>query len=320
MSSLSAQVQRPPPFGPLGPKRVVPLAAGDIQPVVRIAHRVLHPINIPERILFDHELVLILAGAGELRLGGERCLYRPHDLMFIPPFLPHSFTAEVGCLDGDHVAVHFDFCAYSTGPDAPDARVPYEVRIAPGLSIPRCRFVLPGGPLETALLALVSEQAASDPLACLRVSREMLTVLAAVLRAPSGSEPSGPGMALDAKNRARTQRVIAFIHSHLHAPLDAGHLASVADMSVSRMNTVFRQATGYSPLEYVRQVRVAEARRLLADPELAVKEIAARIGFEDGFHFSRVFRRTDGLSPTEYRAALLASQPLQQAVGETDRE
>lgn len=307
-SQRSRKVQRSLPFGPLAPRRVLTLAPDHIHPVVRIAHRVRHPLTIPERILFDHELVLILAGAGDLVLGDERCSYQAHDLLFIPPFLPHRFDAAT-LQAGDHVAVHFDFSAdMGELDDDLEQRTPYEVRLVPSFHIPRRQFVPPDSSLEQALLGLVREQDSPDPLAALRTIREMFNVLVSVLAPNEGQSPRSL-FSVQARNQARVERVITFIHSSVQMPLDAAALAQIADLSASRMNTVFRQMTGYSPLEYVRRARVSHARRLLADPQLSVKEIAARTGFEDSFHFSRVFRRIDGLSPTHYREAVLASQP-----------
>ena len=309
------QVQRNPPFRPLGPRRVLPLAEDQIHPVVRIAHRSRFPLEIPERILFDHEFVLVLAGAGELAFGGESCRYQPHDLLFIPPFFPHRFLGAAR-QEIEHLAVHFDFSPQIAGMGRDlERRGPYEIRLASPLRIPRRQFAPPGGPLEEALLRLVRDQASIGPLAGLRVTGGMFSVLTQALCAEDGAEDAGQrpdaAPAAQAKNRVRVQRVLAFIQAGLQEPLDAGMLAGAADLSLSRMNAVFRQETGYSPLEYVRRERVALARRLLADPALSVKEIAARTGFEDGFQFSKVFRRIDGLSPTQYRDAALASRPRQ---------
>ncbi|HLL88337.1 MAG TPA: helix-turn-helix transcriptional regulator, partial [Tepidisphaeraceae bacterium] len=76
----------------------------------------------------------------------------------------------------------------------------------------------------------------------------------------------------------------------------------------SRFTALFRAHTGTSPMGYVRKVRVDHARRLLADVDLSIKEVAARVGFDDAFHFSKVFRAVDGLAPTRYREALLAGR------------
>jgi transcriptional regulator GlxA family with amidase domain len=60
-------------------------------------------------------------------------------------------------------------------------------------------------------------------------------------------------------------------------------------------------------MDWLRRLRVAEARRLLADLDLPVKEVGRRVGFEDPYHFSRVFRAIDGLSPSAHREAILTS-------------
>jgi transcriptional regulator GlxA family with amidase domain len=91
----------------------------------------------------------------------------------------------------------------------------------------------------------------------------------------------------------------------LARPLDHAALERISGLSASRLQALFREVTGYPPLEYLRRLRVEEARRLLADRRLSVKEVAARTGFRDTSHFSKVFRRVDGLSPAHFRDALL---------------
>lgn len=78
-------------------------------------------------------------------------------------------------------------------------------------------------------------------------------------------------------------------------------LAGYCDLSVSHFSLVFRQTTGRSPLDYLIHLRIQRACNLLDLSGLKVKEVAARVGFEDVFYFSRVFRRVMGLSPSAYR-------------------
>jgi transcriptional regulator GlxA family with amidase domain len=61
-------------------------------------------------------------------------------------------------------------------------------------------------------------------------------------------------------------------------------------------------------MEYLQRVRVQHARELLKDIDLSIKEVAARTGFSDPYHFSRVFRRIDGLSPAYYREIVLSGK------------
>jgi transcriptional regulator GlxA family with amidase domain len=69
---------------------------------------------------------------------------------------------------------------------------------------------------------------------------------------------------------------------------------------------LFREHTGQTPMQYLRRVRIERARLMLGNVDLSIKEIAGRCGFDDPYHFSRVFHQVDGLPPTLYREALLA--------------
>jgi transcriptional regulator GlxA family with amidase domain len=86
-------------------------------------------------------------------------------------------------------------------------------------------------------------------------------------------------------------------------------LARAAGLSVSHFNRLFLEWTGFTPMEYQRRQRITKARVLLGDAHLSIKEIAAQCGFDDPYHFSRVFRQLDGLSPSQFREAKLAGRP-----------
>ncbi len=109
-------------------------------------------------------------------------------------------------------------------------------------------------------------------------------------------------------NRLRVERVIEHMANHLGSEYRLDDLAIIAGISRSRLTSVFREYTGYSPLDYVRELRVRKARALLSDSELSIKEIAAQVGFDDALHFSKVFRKVDGLAPSQFRAAALAGK------------
>ena len=135
-------------------------------------------------------------------------------------------------------------------------------------------------------------------------SAHLAEVLLSLLATPEKSRPA------DSPDRrhARVEEVTAHMQANLAGAIDHAALERVSGLSPSRLQALFREVTGYPPLDYLRRLRVEEARRLLADRRLAVKEVAARTGFRDTSHFSKVFRRVDGLSPAHYRDALLAGR------------
>lgn len=93
----------------------------------------------------------------------------------------------------------------------------------------------------------------------------------------------------------------------LHDPGWTGSLADVAAAVGVHPVTLargFRKAYGCSVGAYLRLVRVAWAARRLADPDASLAEIALAAGFADQSHFSNVFRRETGLSPSAFRRAV----------------
>ncbi len=67
------------------------------------------------------------------------------------------------------------------------------------------------------------------------------------------------------------------------------------------MKRRFKSATGVALIDYVQNLRVESAKRLLESSDLPVDDISAQSGYEDASFFRRVFRRRTGVRPTEYR-------------------
>lgn len=298
------RVQRLGPFGPMPLRRAHLLRPEQIHPVVRIAHRHRGGLVIPERIIFDHELVWIAAGQGHWTIAGATQPFGPHDLLFVPPFVPHSLTGTSD--EVEHVAVHFDFReGFPAEGRGIERRQPYRVRFTHGLTIARQRRLFAGHKIERALTAILAHHAQGEGLAAAQASLQLTDILLALLGEPRKPRTDPEG---SRRNQARVDAVVRHMMAHLGSPLDHDDLTRVAGLSASRLQALFGEITGYPPLDYLRRLRVEEARRLLADPRWSVKEIAARTGFRDTSHFSKVFRRIDGLSPAHYRDALLAGR------------
>ncbi|MFM0644186.1 AraC family transcriptional regulator [Paraburkholderia bryophila] len=115
-----------------------------------------------------------------------------------------------------------------------------------------------------------------------------------------GTSPREHGMALVADLEAFLTR-----HADQDIPLDT--LEERFGISRRHMTRLFRENTGRSIGEFQQQVRYENARRLLADTDLPVGEVAFRVGFESGAALSRAMRRIGGQSPSELRAGVARS-------------
>lgn len=97
--------------------------------------------------------------------------------------------------------------------------------------------------------------------------------------------------------------VLRHIHDHFSDHnLRLDDVSAQFSMSKFYFCRAFKQSTGYTFIEYLCQLRIREAQRLLKDTRMKVIEIAQHTGFDDASHFSRTFKRMTGLSPREYRA------------------
>ncbi len=110
-------------------------------------------------------------------------------------------------------------------------------------------------------------------------------------------------------------RRIELAISHLEADTsrawDAHALAQLVNLSASRFRHLFKQETGTSARQYLRELRFQKAEVMLATTFLSIKEIAEGVGLVPLNHFMRDFKKRHGVTPREYRIAVrLATQKL----------
>ena len=92
-----------------------------------------------------------------------------------------------------------------------------------------------------------------------------------------------------------------YIDLHFKEPLTLEQLAEEAHMNKYYLSHAFKQEYGVSPISYMISRRVEESKYLLAETDLSMSQIAQLLGFSSLSYFSQVFRRTQDLSPMEYR-------------------
>lgn len=97
--------------------------------------------------------------------------------------------------------------------------------------------------------------------------------------------------------------VFRLIENRYDEPISLRDVARGVNLSAGYLTTIVRQRTGRTVLEWITQRRLSEARRLLVTTDLAVEEIARRVGYTDPAYFVRAFRRAHGTTPLRWRRA-----------------
>jgi len=98
------------------------------------------------------------------------------------------------------------------------------------------------------------------------------------------------------------ERAIAYMRDTLDTSLRVPELAAMVGVSASHLSALFNRATGGGVLAYQKGLRIALARHLLDTTTMTVGEVATKVGYSDPLYFSRLFHRTQGQSPRQYRA------------------
>ncbi|MGI5899941.1 MAG: AraC family transcriptional regulator [Christensenellales bacterium] len=109
------------------------------------------------------------------------------------------------------------------------------------------------------------------------------------------------GLRKATEKEAVIQKVMTYVQLNYADDMKVEHICRHVSYSRSYLSRSFKKQTGISLSDYVNQVRISSAQKLLLDTGLKVREIANSVGFHDESYFTKRFRAFTGLSPREYR-------------------
>lgn len=241
-----------------------------------------------EASLYEPVLCLILQGAKQVAVGertlsfgpGE-CLLVSHDLpvrsrVTKVPYLALVFTVDVATLRklDDELA--------GPPPDSERARAAETHRADPGLMDALRRYLaLADSPADAKVLGPI-------------VSKEIHYRL---LMAPFGGMLRT--LLRHDSNASAIARAIGHIRGDIRSPITVPVLARQVGMSASSFHKHFKTITSTTPLQYQKELRLLEARRLLKRSDTSVTTVAYDVGYESPSQFSREYTRKFGVTPSQ---------------------
>ena len=256
-----------------------------------------------------YELWVATGGSGEYRCGNHRFSFGRGDVVLIDPLKIHGvlrmdrehaplvlfFRPEAVCPAGDGVDLSF-LSAWERRPENIPPRLESDAPAA--------------GPVHGALLRLAQvwfgPEKDEERLPGLRFHLlELLFHLRRAFLARDGT--SLDTLSLRAEREARLSRVLEYVGEHCHEPITQPAVATTAGMSTSRFRVFFKETTGWGFADYLRDLRLDRAARLLRESGESVAAVAYQTGFSDQSHLQRLFKRKHGISPLAYRRRHQAS-------------
>ena len=156
------------------------------------------------------------------------------------------------------------------------------------------------GPLSLTVALLGQEAAQHEPGADLVLHGLLDVLFTYLMRDLLARQAPGAGFS-EAQRDPPVRRAVELMHADCAHPWSLEDLAQRVGLSRTVLAERFRQTMGDTPLNYLRTVRLQKAMRLLADTDHKLEQVAAEVGYQDAFGFSRAFKRVVGLAPGEFR-------------------
>lgn len=105
-------------------------------------------------------------------------------------------------------------------------------------------------------------------------------------------------------SHSKVQEIQKYIQNNFSKNLTLEEIAQAVYLSPSYASRLFKKVQNVSLMEYLTRVRLEEAKRLLRNPQYLIDEIAENTGYDDASYFTKVFKRYEGVTPTQYRKTL----------------
>ena len=163
-------------------------------------------------------------------------------------------------------------------------------RMAAGTGVPQERV----SQINASLIPMVQMQTSVDGIS------DLLTEAAGVFEKEIRTNAARP-------QSAAAKAMRDFIETHFSEDITLDDIASHAHISTSYASRLFKREYRISVMEYLTSLRIREASGLLADTTMRIEEIAYQVGYEDAGYFTKVFRKTQGMTPSQYRAKIHSS-------------
>ena len=253
----------------------------------------------------EYELMYVDKGRGQCLIGDSIVKFSDHCLLFFGSELPHcmqnpvesSDVAEAAGVSGVIVQFEKDFMHYSFS---------NYVQFIPihNLLSQASRGVVFRLDDNPAVCAMVRELPVCEGFGQILSLLRLLHVLSLLPQKELVASPNYNPLSDGFRNK-KIEKVIAFLNKRYTQRVSLNEIASYTAMNPASFCRYFKENTGKTLKEYILDMRIGYACKLLAVDRLNISQISLECGFETITHFNRSFKRITGITPTEYKRKML---------------
>ncbi|WP_256757630.1 AraC family transcriptional regulator [Cohnella sp. WQ 127256] len=247
----------------------------------------------PNHGLYKPSFCMVVQGEKEVWLAKERFTYSPADYLVASVHLPVSSQVTEASPDVPYLGLKLEL----SPSQVLEVLDEFDIRTVSSGTEQRAMYV---SHIESALLdAVIRLARLLDTPNDISVLSPLYTkeILYRVLQGRNGNILKGIVMEETAIRQIR--EVIEHIVHHYDRSFRIEELADIANMSISSFHRHFKEVTALSPIQFQKQIRLQEARRLLLTESADAADVAYRVGYESSSQFSREYSRLFGYPPRQ---------------------
>lgn len=262
---------------------------------------------------YDHSITGIIEGEADFVINDMRFHLVKGDVIIIPPLCRHMIVSVPDTSLLQYI-LHFDFFYHKSRSDFPENMSFAEFE--KNNTVPEIEQVMNGRPLivhltrqellefQTSFLQLLNEYKDKNQLYKVNMKSLCIKILILCLRNQNKTYISADQG--NSKVRINVQRATEYINRNYDNPqLNNDIVAANIGVSSKYLSTIFHMETGITIHKYLTQVRIEAAQKLALLGTMNVTEISYAVGYPSVHSFSKIFKKTTGITPSEFLHANL---------------
>ena len=278
---------------------VRPVFTGENQPRLLYVSEIRPDASAHPRVMHAHadavELILICSGSSEYLIHDKKVVIKAGDLLVYNAGVVHDEVSgpdmEVG-----------SYCVGVGGLHMPDLRENALISDEKGYVFPTGRYF---EDMKELFVMMFRNLAAGEPHAELFCTSLLHALLVSVLTVTEGVGETRENPADEP--HILGSRIKDYIDRHYMEPITLQSMGEALRISPHYLSHVFKQMSGYSPVQYLLRRRIGEAQTLLITTELSVARIAEMVGYDSQSYFNLQFTKNVGMPPSRYRHNYIVS-------------
>lgn len=249
------------------------------------------PVVVPygvTRTLQHHEMLFVCEGNGHIVIGKDRHLIKKGMLFYIPPGV--QLIIEPRAQNPEHfVTVHFSGSRMILDSDG-KWKYQEDIRTLHQPSAQEIMDYIPVEELFEKLLDTWNDKGPGYEFAAGTYLRQLLILIS------QNNKKQNENHAISLK----IDRIIKYMRQNINRKVTLEELSREAQLSTFYLSRSFKDTTGYPIIAYFNKMKIDKAKELLIEGNKKVREVAYELGYTNEFYFSRIFKRIEGLSPSEF--------------------